>query len=132
MNDYKELIVHIATVMALEDECGQKELADMLEKAADAIEQLVRERDCAVAEMKNRKTQWISVKDRLPETIKCAGGGEYSEAVIVWTTDRKVVTAIYNGKEFIGDYEFWEADEVVTHWAPIPMPVPEQEGAQCD
>lgn len=77
--------------------------------------------------MENRKTQWISVKDRLPETIKCAGGGEYSEAVIVWTTDRKVVTAIYNGKEFIGDYKFWEADEVVTHWAPILMPVPEQE-----
>lgn len=52
MNDYKELIVHIATVMALEDECGQKELADLLEKAVDAIEQLVKERDAAVEDLK--------------------------------------------------------------------------------
>lgn len=59
MNDYKELIVHIAMVMALEDECGQKELADMLEKAADAIEQLStkcrqleKERDALIADLK--------------------------------------------------------------------------------
>lgn len=56
MNDYKELIVHIATVMALEDECGQKELADMLEKAADAIEQLVADNEsykCGFADLHN-------------------------------------------------------------------------------
>ena len=62
MNDYKELIVHIATVMALEDECGQKELADMLEKAALAIDQLVNERDAAVAALKRSCSTCINEK----------------------------------------------------------------------
>lgn len=70
--------------------------------------------------------QWVPVSERLPELIPCSAGTAYSEAVITLTSERRVVEAIYDGKEFIGPYDFWECedDERVTHWAPIPMPLP--------
>lgn len=71
-------------------------------------------------------SKWISVEDGLPETIPCGAGTSYSEAVNVLTSGRKVLTAIWNGTEFIADAEFWEAEgEKVTHWAPVPLPLPE-------
>lgn len=58
MNDYKELIIRMATVMELEDECSQKELADIFEKSVNAIRQLSikcrqleKERDAAVRDL---------------------------------------------------------------------------------
>ena len=70
--------------------------------------------------------QWVPVSERLPELIPCSAGTAYSEAVITLTSERRVVEAIYDGNEFIGPYDFWECEdgERVTHWAPIPMPLP--------
>ena len=69
--------------------------------------------------------EWISVKDRLPDTIPCGAGTEYSEAVNVLTNGRKVLTAIWNGFHWICDAEFWDAEfEEITHWTPVLLPLP--------
>ena len=69
---------------------------------------------------------WIPVTERLPDTIPCGAGTAYSEAVNVLTTGRKVLTAIWDGTDFIADAEFWEAEgEEITHWTPVPLPLPE-------
>ena len=73
--------------------------------------------------------EWIPVEERLPETVPCSAGTAYSEAVNVLTSGRKVLTAIYDGTEFIADAEFWEADgEEITHWTPVLLPLPEPPG----
>ena len=70
--------------------------------------------------------QWIPVSERLPDTIPNSAGTAYSDAVNALTSERKVITAIYDGKDFIGDAEFWEAeDEEITHWTPVLLPMPE-------
>lgn len=70
--------------------------------------------------------EWISVKDGLPNLIPCGAGTAYSEAVNVLTTGRKVLTAIWDGFEWICDAEFWDAeDEEITHWASILLPLPQ-------
>ena len=70
--------------------------------------------------------QWIPVSERLPNTIPCGAGTEYSEAVNVLTSGRKVLTAIFDGTDFIADAEFWEAEnEIITHWTPVLLPLPE-------
>lgn len=71
--------------------------------------------------------RWIPVEERKPDTVFCEDTGKrYSEAVNVLTSGRKVITAIYDGEDFIGDAEFWEAwDEVITHWTPVLLPLPE-------
>ena len=69
--------------------------------------------------------EWISVKDGLPNLIPCDAGTAYSEAVNVLTSGRKVLTAIWDGFDWICDAEFWDAeDEEITHWAPVPLPLP--------
>ena len=70
--------------------------------------------------------QWISVNDRLPKLIQFEDGKAYSEAVNVLTTGRKVITAIWDGTDFIGDAEFWDAEnEEITHWTPVLLPLPD-------
>lgn len=70
--------------------------------------------------------RWIPVTERFPDTIPCGAGREYSEAVNVLTTGRKVLTAIWDGMDFIANAEFWEVDgEEITHWASVPLPLPE-------
>ena len=70
--------------------------------------------------------KWIPVAEGLPKTIPCNAGTEYSEAVNVLTSGRKVLTAIWNGSEFIADAAFWDAEgEEVTHWTPVLLPLPE-------
>jgi hypothetical protein len=70
--------------------------------------------------------KWIPVTERLPDTIPCGAGTAYSEAVNVLTSGRKVLTAIWDGTDFIADAEFWEAEnEEITHWTPVLLPLPE-------
>ena len=70
--------------------------------------------------------EWISVKDGLPKLIPCDAGTAYSEAVNVLTSGRKVLTAIWDGFDWICDAEFWDAeDEEITHWIPVLLPLPE-------
>ena len=72
------------------------------------------------------KPQWIPVTEELPPLIPCAAGTAYSEAINVLTSGRKVLTAIWDGSEFITDAEFWEAEgEEITHWAPVILPLPQ-------
>lgn len=67
--------------------------------------------------------KWISVKDRLPELIPCNAGTAYSEAVIVWTTGRKAMVAVWDGIDFLCAADYWEAwGERITHWMPLPEP----------
>lgn len=70
--------------------------------------------------------EWISVKDRLPDTIPCSAGTAYSEAVNVLTDGRKVLTAIWDGTTFLCDADYWEAwGEKITHWTPVLLPLPQ-------
>lgn len=69
--------------------------------------------------------KWIPVTERLPDLIPCDAGTAYSEAVNVLTSGRKVLTAIWDGSDFIADAEFWEAEgEAITHWTPVLLPLP--------
>ena len=78
----------------------------------------------AIREQEERR--WIPVAERLPKLIPCRAGTAYSEAVNVLTSDRKVITAIWNGTDWIGPFEYWDAEgEEITHWAPVLLPLPE-------
>ena len=67
--------------------------------------------------------EWISVKDRLPDLIPCNVGTAYSEAVIAWTSGRKVMIAVWDGIDWIAPFDYWEAwGEEITHWMPLPQP----------
>ncbi len=67
--------------------------------------------------------KWIPVTEGLPETIVCSAGTAYSEAVIVWTSGRKAMIAVWNGVDFLCDADYWEAwGEEITHWMPLPQP----------
>lgn len=79
-----------------------------------------------VAEGNHVPGKWIPVTERLPDTIPCGAGTAYSEAVNVLTDGRKVLTAIWDGTDFIADAAFWEAEgEEITHWTPVLLPLPE-------
>lgn len=70
-----------------------------------------------------KKGEWVSVEDRLPDLIPCNAGTAYSEAVIIWTTGRKAMVAVFDGDDFICASDFWDADgEEATHWMPLPEP----------
>ena len=72
--------------------------------------------------------RWIPVSERKPETVPCGVGTEYSEAVSVLTTGRKVLAAVWNGSEWLCDRDYWEAwGEEITHWRSV-LPLP-KEGA---
>lgn len=76
--------------------------------------------------IENVQSKWISVKDGLPKLIPCDAVTAYSEAVNVLTSGRKVLTAIWDGFDWICDAEFWDAEfEEITHWTPVLLPLPE-------
>ena len=67
--------------------------------------------------------EWISVTERLPDLISCNVGTAYSEAVIAWTSGRKVMIAVWDGIDWIAPFDYWEAwGEEITHWMPLPEP----------
>lgn len=64
--------------------------------------------------------RWISVEEGLPDLIGCNAGTAYSETVLVWTSGRKVMAAVFDGDDFLCAADYWEAeDELVTHWRSI-------------
>lgn len=71
----------------------------------------------------NVGSRWIPVSERLPELIPCNAGTAYSEAVIVWTDNRKAMVAVWDGIDFLCAADYWEAwGEKITHWMPLPEP----------
>lgn len=72
--------------------------------------------------------RWIPVTERLPELIPCEKAGTaYSEAVIVWTTGKKAMIAVWDGIDFLCATDYWEAwGETITHWMPLPEPPKEE------
>lgn len=69
--------------------------------------------------------RWIPVDEAKPELIPNSAGTAYSDAVNCLTSGCKVITAIWDGTDFIGDAEFWEAeDETITHWCSVLLPLP--------
>ena len=102
------------------------------EAATDLIERLTAENAKAEAERDalQEKQRWIPVTERMPNTIPCNAGTEYSEAVIVWTTGNKAMIAVWDGIDFICPTDFWEAwGEEITHWMPLPEAPEEGEKA---
>ena len=81
----------------------------------------------AVAALREQEQRsWIPVTERLPKLIPCRAGTKYSEAVNVLTSGRKVITAIWDGTDWIGSFRFWDAEgEEITHWTPVLLPLPE-------
>lgn len=81
----------------------------------------------AVAALREKEERrWIPVTERLPKLIPSYAGTAYSEAVNVLTSGKKVLTAIWDGTDFIADAEFWDAEgEEITHWTPVLLPLPE-------
>lgn len=127
--DKKELLENDVLTNALQTVLSQNEMyAAQIEKLSRQIEALQHEKDTLTHEVREtremlNKEQWISVKDRLPQTFPTKVGTEYSEGVVLWTSGRKVLTGIYDGIDFIADIDFWEAwGEEVTHWMPIEPP----------
>ena len=67
------------------------------------------------------REQWINIEDRLPELIPCSAGTGYSEAVVVLTSGKKAMIAIWDGVDFICAASYWDAEgEQITHWLPLP------------
>ena len=72
-------------------------------------------------EAAKRESGWIPVWERLPEM----------EAIVVLTDNNIVLTAVYDGTDFICDASFWEAEgQNITHWKSVlPLPEPPEDGA---
>jgi hypothetical protein len=119
------------------EEAYQKGFADgeksLKEKIAQLEQELKDERyrhdrlqDFEVAEAEQlrqlkERSRWIPVTERLPDLIPCSAGTAYSEAVIVWTSGRKAMIAVWDGIDFLCAADFWEAwGENITHWMPLP------------
>lgn len=116
MNEMREIKCEACPRVCSED--YQK----MVEKCSRVCQERDRANDMLRKEQEAHR--WIPVTERLPETIPCNAGTSYSEAVIVLTSGKKVVTAIWDGIDWIGDFFLWEAEgENVTHWKPaLPLP----------
>ena len=93
---------------------------------ASAAEQIERDQK-EIAELREKVPQWISVEDRMPDTVPCDAGTEYSEAVVVWTNGNKAMVAVWDGIDWICPCDFWEAwGEKITHWMQLPEPPKEE------
>lgn len=67
--------------------------------------------------------QWVPLAERYPDLVPCNAGTAYSEAVIVWTTGKKAMIAVWDGTDFLCAADYWDAEgETITHWMPLPEP----------
>ena len=95
----------------------------LMREAAEQIERDQKE----IAELREKVPQWISVEDRMPDTVPCDAGTEYSEAVVVWTNGNKAMIAVWDGIDWICPCDFWEAwGEEITYWMPLLEPPKEE------
>lgn len=126
----KEIIRALRICATHEDKgcglCPQRKYVRCAERLADEAITMI-ERLTAENAALREKQRWIPVTERMPNTIPCNAGTEYSEAVIVWTTGNKAMIAVWDGIDFICPTDFWEAwGEEITHWMPLPE-APEEE-----
>lgn len=113
---YKDILERMAEHL---DEMGAPERAEVARTAAKGLNTMPT-LDVELPE----PPRWIPVEECLPETIACGPAGTaYSEAVIVWTSGRKAMIAVWDGEIFLCAADYWEAwDEKITHWMPLPTP----------
>ena len=115
--DLRQIVLR--ALMSLEDQYTQTHSL-MTVNVADYICQSIEK------SIDKNERRWIPVTEQLPKLIPCSAGTAYSEAVNVLTPGRKVLTAIWDGTDFIADADFWDAeDEEITHWTPVLLPMPE-------
>lgn len=96
---------------------------DVIVEKEELIRALQYDRDQYEKGYADATPKWISVNERLPELIPCNAGTAYSEAVIVWTDNRKAMIAVWDGIDFLCPADYWEAwGEEITHWMPLPEP----------
>ena len=109
--EYAKRLLHPDTMLeAIREVDAVKAAEQACIKACEAI-------DKALA------SQWVPVSESLPETVAMSNGRAYSEAVVTLTNEKKLVIAVYDGIDFVGDYDFWDCNgEHVTHWMPLPEP----------
>jgi len=98
---------------------------DLLMKAADAIE----EDDMAFRQLERDYKKlcaylpkWIPVTERLPEKYDCY----YLVVLNNWNTD----FCLYTKEKGFGMYitpKWWDANDEVTHWMPLPEPPKEEQ-----
>ena len=100
--------------------CPQMKYVRCTERLADEAITMI-ERLTAKNAALREKQRWIPVTERMPNTIPCNAGTEYSEAVILWTTGNKAMIGVWDGIDFVCPTDFWEAwGEEITHWMPLP------------
>lgn len=93
-------------------DCGGT--GEVLRKAVDAIEGLleISKRYYALLE---KMPRWIPVEERLPEKYDCY----YLVVLNNWNTD----FCLYTKEKGFGMYitpKWWDANDEVTHWMPLP------------
>lgn len=119
-------------VLTCDDLCGYPGPCIVIQAAnlLEAQQKRIAELEAALREQEERR--WIPVTERLPKLIPSCAGTAYSEAVNVLTSGNKVLTAIWDGTDFIADADFWDAEgEEITHWTPVLLPLPEPPKEDC-
>lgn len=75
-----------------------------------------------------KSSDWISVKDRLPNTINREKDCEFSNEVLLCLQEKEMVTAVLVKKD--GETSYWASTLggytyplwIATHWQPIVLP----------
>lgn len=75
-----------------------------------------------------KTSDWISVKDRLPNTIKRERDCEFSDEVLLCLQEKEMLTAVLVKKD--GETSHWASTLggytyplwIATHWQPIVLP----------
>lgn len=133
MLDLKDKLVEIieeGTGVVYGGEYGDEEICPLIDISEEEIERIADRLIAHGVTLQNITDsdfgRWVPVEEKLPDLIPCNAGTGYSEAVNVLTTGHKVITAIWDGTDFIGDADFWDAEgEEITHWTPVLLPLPE-------